>query len=109
MKPGLVLLGCVLGLLYLAGSRAAWWQGLASADAVLCYTEGLVLSWPLLGFPEGLEAYDALMVAGRSGIEPRLTPVPVRLPLPPADLQGSIYENQKGLKNRFFSAPVAAQ
>ena len=59
-------------------------------------------AWPLLGFPDGLEAFDALMVAGKPGIAPRLAPVPVRLPLPPADLQGSIYENQKGLKNRFF-------
>lgn len=67
-------------------------------------------AWPLLGFPEGLEKYDELMVAGTPSIEPRLAPVPVRLPLPPADLQGSIYENQKGLKNRFFDAPaVAAQ
>jgi hypothetical protein len=62
-------------------------------------------SWPLLGFPGGLEAYDKLMVAGAPTIEPRLEPVPVRLPLPPADLQGSIYENQKGLKQRFFDAP----
>ena len=61
-------------------------------------------AWPLLGFPGTLEAYDALMVAGTPGIEPRLTPVPVRLPLPPADAQGSIYENQKGLKNKFFQA-----
>jgi ectoine hydroxylase-related dioxygenase (phytanoyl-CoA dioxygenase family) len=61
-------------------------------------------AWPLLGFPGGIEAYDALMVAGSPGLEPRLAPVPVRLPLPPADLQGSIYENQKGLKNRFFAA-----
>jgi hypothetical protein len=48
------------------------------------------------------------MVAGTPSIEPRLAPVPVRLPLPPADLQGSIYENQKGLKNKFFDAPKAA-
>jgi phytanoyl-CoA hydroxylase len=61
-------------------------------------------SWPLLGFPDGLETYDKLMVAGASSIQPRLEPVPVRLPLPPADLQGSIYENQKGLKRRFFEA-----
>ncbi|MFC7690859.1 phytanoyl-CoA dioxygenase family protein [Paeniroseomonas aquatica] len=61
-------------------------------------------AWPLLGFPGTLEAYDALMVAGTPGIEPRLAPVPVRLPLPPADAQGSIYENQKGLKNKFFQA-----
>jgi phytanoyl-CoA hydroxylase len=59
-------------------------------------------AWPLLGFPAGLEAYDQLMVAGTPSIEPRLEQVPVRLPLPPAELQGSIYENQKGLKQRFF-------
>jgi ectoine hydroxylase-related dioxygenase (phytanoyl-CoA dioxygenase family) len=61
-------------------------------------------AWPLLGFPEGIEAYDRLMVAGQPTLSPRLTPVPVRLPLPPASKQGSIYENQKGLKNRFFAA-----
>ena len=60
-------------------------------------------AWPLLGFPDGLEAYEALMVAGASSLSPRLTDVPVRLPLPPADRQGSIYENQKGLKNKFFA------
>ena len=58
-------------------------------------------AWPLLGFPT-IEAFDELMVSGRSTIEPRLERVPVRLPLPPADSQGSIYENQKGLENRFF-------
>jgi ectoine hydroxylase-related dioxygenase (phytanoyl-CoA dioxygenase family) len=66
-------------------------------------------AWPLLGFAGGLEAYDKLMVAGAPTIEPRLAPVPVRLPLPPADLQGSIYENQKGLKQRFFDAPASVR
>jgi len=66
-------------------------------------------AWPLLGFPKGLDAYDSLMVSGTPGIEPRLTAVPVRLPLPPAPLQGSIYENQKGLKRRFFDAPAPAR
>jgi hypothetical protein len=65
-------------------------------------------AWPLLGFPDGIEKYDELMVAGASSLEPRLAAVPVRLPLPPADLQGSIYENQKGLKNKFFDAPPKA-
>lgn len=66
-------------------------------------------AWPLLGFKDGLEAFDALMAAGTPrSIEPRLTPVPVRLPLPPADLEGSIYENQKGLKNRFFDTVAPA-
>ena len=31
----------------------------------------------------------------------------VRLPLPPAKLQGSLYENQKGMKNRFFTPAMA--
>ena len=65
-------------------------------------------AWPLLGFPAGIEAFDDLMVAGQPSNAPRLTAVPVRLPLPPADLQGSIYENQKGLKNRFFDVVKAA-
>jgi hypothetical protein len=58
-------------------------------------------AWPLLGFPS-IEAFDELIVAGTATIEPRLECVPVRLPLPPADNQGSIYENQKALETRFF-------
>ena len=65
-------------------------------------------AWPLLGF-SNIEAFDELMVSGKSTIEPRLASVPVRLPLPPADLQGSIYENQKGLENRFFADPAIAR
>jgi ectoine hydroxylase-related dioxygenase (phytanoyl-CoA dioxygenase family) len=64
-------------------------------------------AWPLLGFPAGIAAYDALMAAGEPR-PPRLEPVPVRLPLPPAPLQGSLYENQKGMRNRFFEIPAAA-
>ena len=41
---------------------------------------------------------------GPAWLAPRLADVPVRLPRPPASLQGSISENQKGLKNRFFAA-----
>jgi ectoine hydroxylase-related dioxygenase (phytanoyl-CoA dioxygenase family) len=63
-------------------------------------------AWPILGFPPGIEAYDALMVAGQSR-QPRLAPAPVRLPLPPATLQGSLYENQKGMKTRFFDLTPA--
>jgi ectoine hydroxylase-related dioxygenase (phytanoyl-CoA dioxygenase family) len=63
-------------------------------------------AWPLLGFPAGLEAFDALMVAGQPQ-HPRLAPAPVRLPLPPAERQGSLYENQKGMKSRFFDVAAA--
>jgi hypothetical protein len=30
--------------------------------------------------------------------------VPVRLPLPPAEHPGSIYENQRALRSRFFES-----
>ena len=63
-------------------------------------------AWPLLGFPGGIETFNELMVAGQTR-EPRLENCPVRLPLPPAAKQGSLYENQKGMKNRFFSTPAA--
>jgi ectoine hydroxylase-related dioxygenase (phytanoyl-CoA dioxygenase family) len=59
-------------------------------------------AWPLLGFPGGIDAFKALMVAGDHR-EPRLSPAPVRLPLPPAGRQGSLYENQKGMRNRYFT------
>ena len=41
----------------------------------------------------------------RPSTAPRMAPAPVRLPLPPAVKQGSLYENQKGMKNRFFAVP----
>jgi len=65
-------------------------------------------AWPLLGFAGGIEKFNALMAAGEPR-EPRLAPAPVRLPLPPATLQGSLYENQKGMKSRFFDIPAAAR
>lgn len=61
-------------------------------------------AWPLITPPRDIAAYDAIMVSGTPSITPRLTPVPVRLPLPPADKQGSIYENQKGLARKYFQA-----
>ena len=65
-------------------------------------------AWPLLGFSGGIETFDSLMVSGQTR-EPRLEQVPVRLPLPPAAKQGSLYENQKGMKNRFFAPPETAR
>lgn len=65
-------------------------------------------AWPLLGFPGGIEKFAALMVAGEHR-EPRLAPAPVRLPLPPATKQGSLYENQKGMRNRYFQITEATR
>ena len=43
------------------------------------------------------------MLCGKSTITPRLRDIPVRIPLPQPDSRGSIYEIQKGLRNRGFS------
>jgi ectoine hydroxylase-related dioxygenase (phytanoyl-CoA dioxygenase family) len=63
-------------------------------------------AWPILGYPGGIAKFESLMVAGQSR-QPRLAPAPIRLPLPPAALQGSLYENQKGMKSRFFAMEPA--
>jgi ectoine hydroxylase-related dioxygenase (phytanoyl-CoA dioxygenase family) len=64
-------------------------------------------AWPLLGFKEGIEKFDELLLAGRPAVTPRLAAVPVRLPLPPAAHQGSIYENQRASGRRYFATAAA--
>jgi ectoine hydroxylase-related dioxygenase (phytanoyl-CoA dioxygenase family) len=70
--------------------------------ALLLYEFAAADAWPLSGVAD-LAAFDAKLVAGAPTIEPRLAPVPVRMPLPPAPRQGSIYENQTTARNRFFA------
>jgi ectoine hydroxylase-related dioxygenase (phytanoyl-CoA dioxygenase family) len=57
-------------------------------------------AWPIMGVPD-YQAWRAMLLCGAE-CEPRLAPAPVRLPLPPAEHQGSIYENQRSRKGRFF-------
>jgi phytanoyl-CoA hydroxylase len=59
-------------------------------------------AWPLMGVAN-FEEFNSRIVLGRPTIEPRLSPAPVRMPLPPAPFQGSIYENQKAAAKRFFA------
>lgn len=69
-------------------------------------------AWPLVatGQPGDWAKWNGLMLCGENDpIEPRVTAVPVRLPLPPAMNQGSIYENQRGLQNAYFKPAPAAQ
>ena len=66
-------------------------------------------AWPIVNPVKDLAEFDALMCCGEATVEPRLTAVPVRMPLPAADKQGSIYENQKGLANRYFDVVKAAE
>ena len=59
-------------------------------------------AWPLVEAVTDLEEYDSHIVAGDATLAARLESVPVRMPLPAAPSQGSIYENQRTLQNRYF-------
>jgi phytanoyl-CoA hydroxylase len=59
-------------------------------------------AWPLMGVAN-FDEFNSRIVLGKPTIVPRLRPVPVRMPLPPAPHQGSIYENQKAAAKRFFA------
>jgi len=59
-------------------------------------------AWPLMGVAD-FDEFNGRMVLGGPTIEPRFVPAPVRMPLPPSDHQGSIYENQRGADRRFFA------
>jgi hypothetical protein len=50
----------------------------------------------------GFDDFNRRLLTGRPSIEPRVTSVPVRLPLPPAARQGSIYENQSTSTRSYF-------
>jgi phytanoyl-CoA hydroxylase len=58
-------------------------------------------AFPISGVTD-LNKFNADMVRGEPTIEPRLTPVPVRLPLPNGEKQGSIYEIQTMLEKPMF-------
>jgi phytanoyl-CoA hydroxylase len=66
-------------------------------------------AWPLLGLKDGIEKFDSLLLVGEPSLAPRLVPVPVRMPLPPAEYQGSIYENQRTSGRRFFATAAEQQ
>jgi ectoine hydroxylase-related dioxygenase (phytanoyl-CoA dioxygenase family) len=54
-------------------------------------------AWPLLGAPNW-QAFNADILRGEPTYAPRLTPIPVRIPLPTGERGGSIYEVQTMLK-----------
>ncbi len=68
---------------------------------LLLYEYAAADAWPLMGI-KSLDEFDGRLLSGRPGITPRLAEVPVRMPLPPAPRQGSIYENQTSAKHRYF-------
>lgn len=79
-------------------SRRILFLELAAADA-----------WPLLGLTDwdtwsNWDEFNACLLRGEPVDEPRLTNVPVRLPLPMREWPGSIYALQSGLEASPFSA-----
>ena len=68
---------------------------------LLLFQYTAVDAFPLSGIPDW-EKFNDNIVTGEATMEPRLTPVPVRIPLPVAPFAGSIYENQRSLGNRYF-------
>jgi ectoine hydroxylase-related dioxygenase (phytanoyl-CoA dioxygenase family) len=74
---------------------------------LLLYECAAADAWPLLNFKD-LDEFNSRMICGEPTLEPRTEKVPIRMPLPPALAQGSIYENQTALRNRFFEVKAAA-
>jgi len=69
---------------------------------LLLYEVAASDAWPLMGVKDFAE-FDSRLLTGPSVVTPRLTDVPVRVPLPPATRQGSIYETQSAAKKSYFT------
>jgi phytanoyl-CoA hydroxylase len=76
---------------------------------LLLYEAAAADAWPItaLNFG-GLDDFNGRMICGEPTLNARVEPVPVRMPLPPALAQGSIYENQTILRKRFFEVKKSA-
>jgi phytanoyl-CoA hydroxylase len=59
-------------------------------------------AWPLLGVKD-FDEFNSRLLSGDPVVAPRMTNVPVRIPLPPAKRQGSIYETQSAAKKSYFT------
>lgn len=69
---------------------------------LLLYEVAASDAWPLMGVKD-FDEFDSRLLAGPSIVTPRLTDVPVRMPLPPPARQGSIYETQSASRKSFFT------
>ena len=68
---------------------------------LLLYEVAASDAWPLMGVKDFAE-FDSRLLSGGSVVAPRMTAVPVRVPLPPPARQGSIYETQAAAKKSYF-------
>lgn len=69
---------------------------------LLLYEVAASDAWPLMGVKD-FDEFDSRLLAGPSVVAPRMTAVPVRVPLPPPVRQGSIYETQSAAKKSYFT------
>ena len=71
---------------------------------ILLYEYAAADAWPLAGIESvaNMEEFNSRIVHGKPTLQPRMENVPVRMPLPIAKYQGSIYENQRTLESRYF-------
>jgi phytanoyl-CoA hydroxylase len=69
---------------------------------LLLYEVAASDAWPLMGVKD-FDEFNSRLLTGDVVVTPRLTNVPVRMPLPPAKRQGSIYETQSASKKSYFT------
>jgi ectoine hydroxylase-related dioxygenase (phytanoyl-CoA dioxygenase family) len=70
------------------------------ARGLLLYEMAAADAYPILA-RDDWKAFTSRILYGQESIEPRLVNAPIRMPLPPAKNQGSIYENQTAGKRYF--------
>ena len=73
----------------------------AHSRNLLLYEFGAADAFPLAGVPDWDE-FNSRLIVGEPSVVPRTVACPIRMPLPPAKNQGSIYENQTALERRYF-------
>ncbi len=69
---------------------------------LLLYEVAASDAWPLMGVKD-FDEFNSRLLSGDPVIAPRMTNVPVRMPLPAAKRQGSIYETQSAAKKSYFT------
>ncbi|MBA5777579.1 phytanoyl-CoA dioxygenase family protein [Stappia sp. F7233] len=82
-------------------------QNRSSRDRRLLFYEMMAAdAFPIMGSMtkfESIDDYNSRLLCGRPTLEPRLAPIPVRIPQPQPGNNRSIYEIQSQLKKRAFS------
>ena len=68
---------------------------------LLLYEFAAADAFPLMGVPDWSE-FNSRLLVGQPTMVPRVVDCPIRMPLPPAKNQGSIYENQTALERLYF-------